>query len=424
MSGRPLQDDGWGPRRAARRAHRLAGYLTASRLRLDTRGRAEARIDFTAAAGKGIARTEAAQDLAARYGVETRGIYRITRSTYSGEERIVREPRALTVHGEAETVARFVAALPRVLDYAEKLATLAAHSYGDWSRRPLAEPHLEYLDAAGRRAQARAFRAAAFRVAARILAAAEDTVDVPAVDVTLAPWQQVEAIAGGIAAYGWVDVTEAADPAEAAQLLAAAHRPDALDALHEAEVLDLAVRRAERTAALRDALDAEQLELFPAPVEEPAVEEPVAAGAVTGPVVVIPCSGRKLARAAEAGHLYTGPLHVHARRTADALTAAGGTVLVLSALHGLLPLDQVIEPYDHQWKDPGSITEAELIAQAAELGIAGAADVVLLTPGEYTRRAARVWPHARTPLAHLGIGSQRGRLTALRERPEQYVTAA
>ncbi|OKI74954.1 hypothetical protein AMK11_35180 [Streptomyces sp. CB02414] len=142
-----------------------------------------------------------------------------------------------------------------------------------------------------------------------------------------------------------------------------------------------------------------------------------------GPVVVIPCSGRKLDRPAEAGKIYTGPLHTHARRTADALTARGGTVLVLSALHGLLPLKKVIEPYDHTWKDPGSITTEELRDQASQMGLIGA-DVVLLTPGAYTRRALAVWSHAHTPLAHLGIGAQRGRLTALRTRPEEYSPAA
>ncbi|MFD4170769.1 hypothetical protein ACFWQ1_22500 [Streptomyces albidoflavus] len=39
-------------------------------------------------------------------------------------------------------------------------------------------------------------------------------------------------------------------------------------------------------------------------------------------------------------------MHTMARQAADALVAGGGTVLVLSALHGLLPLDEKVEPYD------------------------------------------------------------------------------
>ncbi|MGW6455921.1 DUF6884 domain-containing protein [Streptomyces sp. NPDC055078] len=61
---------------------------------------------------------------------------------------------------------------------------------------------------------------------------------------------------------------------------------------------------------------------------------------------VRPCpAGAELDRPAEAGRLCTGSLYAMARRTADALTADGGTVLVLSARYGLIPLDRVIEPY-------------------------------------------------------------------------------
>ncbi|MFF7176869.1 DUF6884 domain-containing protein [Streptomyces pseudovenezuelae] len=178
-------------------------------------------------------------------------------------------------------------------------------------------------------------------------------------------------------------------------------------------------------AAARPAAEPHRAEQLALPLDEPAtitVEDTTAAPC--GPVVVIPCSGAKLDHAAEAGHLYTGALHRQARKAADALTAHGGTTLVLSALHGFLTLDQVIEPYDHQWSDPGSITVAELRAQAARMGLADARHVVLLTPSAYTQRAAAVWPQAPTPLAHLGIGQQLGRLAALRTSPEQYTTAA
>jgi hypothetical protein len=140
--------------------------------------------------------------------------------------------------------------------------------------------------------------------------------------------------------------------------------------------------------------------------------------------VVIPCSGAKLDRPAPAGELYTGSLHALARRTADALTAQGGTVLILSALHGLLTLDQVVAPYEQRMTDPGAITETALRAQVAALGLADATDVILLTPAAYTAAAAAVWPHAATPLAHQGIGRQRGTLAALRNDPAQYAPAA
>ncbi|MFI1734944.1 DUF6884 domain-containing protein [Streptomyces acidicola] len=381
LMGRPLLDDGWGPERAARYARRRRSYATASPLQLDDNGlRAEVRMDFPrSTAGKGAARVDAARAIAATYGVRARSTSR--------------EPLTLTVHGAAEDVARFVDGLPRVIDHAEQLASWVARMYGDWIRRPGSAWFFGAMDEHGRRAHARDFRATAFRTIVAVLVGPEDAV-LPEVDTDRPVWEQAEAFAGGVGQYGWLEIHEAYDPAEALQLLENAH---------------------EAPAARWTVADAhgEQLALFPEQLQPAA-----------GPVVVIPCSGAKLPHKAPAGQLYTGTLHTRARKAAAALTANGGTVLVLSALHGFLPLTQVIEPYDHTWEDAGSITVDQLRAQALRLGLSDAEDVVLLTPSRYTSRAAAVWPDARTPLAHLGIGRQLGRLAALRESAEEYTTAA
>lgn len=381
---RPLWDTGWGTERAARYAARCARYVDTDRLQLRTRGRAAVRLDFPYAAGHGPQRTEAALAVAVRFGVEVR--------------QLGRSGRAVRVTGPAEEVARYAAALPRVLDHAEQLASWAARMYGECARRPSHADHFEALGAGGRRAAAAYFRALAFRRIVQVLTGPQP-VTVPEVDPALPLWEQAEALAGVLGEYGWVEIRDAYDPAAALQLLDTAERIEAPAARWPVA-----------------AAHGEQLALFngTSPTPQPA----------TGPVVVIPCSGPKLDHAAEAGKLYVGTLHQHARRTADALTAQGGTVLVLSALHGLLPLDRVIEPYDHTWDDEGSVTDDELRAQAAELGVADVQDVVLLTPSRYTEHASTVWPRAFTPLAHLGIGRQRSRLTALREHPELYTTAA
>jgi hypothetical protein len=306
-----------------------------------------------------------------------------------------RSGRALRVTGPAEDVARYAAALPRVLDHAEQLTSWAARMYGECARRPQHADRFEALGTGGRRAAAAYFRAVAFRRIVEVLVGPQPAT-VPEVDPALPLWEQAETLAGVLGEYGWVEIRDAYDPAAAVELL------------DTAEQVEAPAARWPVTAA-----HGEQLALF----------DSTASPAVTGPVVVIPCSGAKLDHAAPAGQLYVGKTHTHARRTADALTAHGGTVLVLSALHGFLPLDQVVEPYDHTWEDAGSITVEELRAQAAELGLTDA-DVVLLTPSRYTQRAAAVWPQARTPLAHLGIGRQRGRLTAMRENADHYTTAA
>jgi hypothetical protein len=377
---RPLLDTGWGPERAATYARRRRSYVTSSPLQLDDSGlHAMVRLDFPrSTAGKGAARVDAARAIAAAYGVLARSV--------------AREPLALTVRGAAEDVARFVDGLPRVIDHAEQLASWVARMHGDWTRRPGNE-FFAAMDERGRRAHARDFRAAAFRVIVAVLVGPEGAV-LPEVDPARPVWEQVEAFAGGVGQYGWLEIHEAYDPAEALQLL---------DSAHEAPAARWTVEDAH----------GEQLALFPEQLQPAA-----------GPVVVIPCSGAKLPHKAPAGRLYTGKLHTRARKTADALTANGGTVLVLSALHGFLPLTQVIEPYDHTWEDAGSITVDQLRAQALQLGLADADDVVLLTPSRYTSRAAAIWPDARTPLAHLGIGKQLGRLASLRTEPGQYSTAA
>jgi hypothetical protein len=72
--------------------------------------------------------------------------------------------------------------------------------------------------------------------------------------------------------------------------------------------------------------------------------------------------------AAPAGELYVGSYHRACRAAADALTEGGGTVLVLSARYGLVPLDQVLEPYDLTFSDRGAATDLYLQAQARKLG--------------------------------------------------------
>ncbi|MBE9500787.1 hypothetical protein IHE61_31290 [Streptomyces sp. GKU 257-1] len=140
------------------------------------------------------------------------------------------------------------------------------------------------------------------------------------------------------------------------------------------------------------------------------------------PVVIIPCSAGKLDHPAPAGKLYTGSYHTACRRAADALTANGGTILVLSARNGLIPLDRVTEPYDMRMGDPGCVTAAELRDQTTRMGLAQAANVTILAGTAYTAAARAVWPHASTPLAgSRGIGEHRTRLAALAR--EQFATA-
>ncbi|MFC9233613.1 DUF6884 domain-containing protein [Streptomyces decoyicus] len=168
------------------------------------------------------------------------------------------------------------------------------------------------------------------------------------------------------------------------------------------------------------AQEAEQLTLF---AIEPENGPQGSQKAPTGPLAVIPCSAGKLSHEAPAGELYTGSYHAACRRAADALTAAGGTILILSARHGFLRLDEMTAPYNTRMGEPGSITATELRAQARRMGIADADTVTILAGAAYAAAAQAVWPNAATPLAGTrGIGQQRARLAALART--QFSTAA
>ncbi|MFF8994047.1 DUF6884 domain-containing protein [Streptomyces sp. NPDC014983] len=135
-----------------------------------------------------------------------------------------------------------------------------------------------------------------------------------------------------------------------------------------------------------------------------------------GRVIVIPCGAAKLDRPAPAGELYTGSFHKACRKAADALARPGDTVLVLSALHGLVPLDRVLAPYELRMGQPGSVTGDQLRAQARALRVDRATEVVILAGSAYTAAARQVWPTATAPLeGAAGMGYQLQRLKALRE---------
>jgi hypothetical protein len=65
------------------------------------------------------------------------------------------------------------------------------------------------------------------------------------------------------------------------------------------------------------------------------------------------------------------------RRAAERIAGPAG-VLVLSALHGFVPLDDELLPYEQRMDAPGHVRVEQLRAQAAPLGILAARDLVAL----------------------------------------------
>lgn len=111
-----------------------------------------------------------------------------------------------------------------------------------------------------------------------------------------------------------------------------------------------------------------------------------------GITYVIPCGGRKLDHAAPAAELYVGQHFRHAltnvQRLAEQDAADGqlARILILSALHGLVELDTVLEPYDQRMDQPGSITAEVLAEQALAFGIDWGSAVYAFLPRPYLAR--------------------------------------
>jgi hypothetical protein len=130
-------------------------------------------------------------------------------------------------------------------------------------------------------------------------------------------------------------------------------------------------------------------------------------------LIVIPCGSRKLSRRARAADLYVGSYHRACRKAADALQP--DRLLILSARHGLLDLDDVIEPYDTPHGAADAITAQVILHQANLRDIVRLDPVVALGGARHVSLVLTIWPHARTPLAGTrGMGEQMARLAVLR----------
>ena len=138
----------------------------------------------------------------------------------------------------------------------------------------------------------------------------------------------------------------------------------------------------------------------------------------TAVTLIIACSGAKASEPAPARDLYTGAMFRH---TLPAALAAAGwcedhgipaRVLILSARHGLIGLDQVTDPYDVKMGDPGSVTPDTLARQARQLGITLGHVVCAFLPRPYLARLGEALRSAGVTLRDMyqgtrGIGEQR-----------------
>ena len=140
--------------------------------------------------------------------------------------------------------------------------------------------------------------------------------------------------------------------------------------------------------------------------------------------VIIPCGNAKLGTAAPASEFYTGSMFQDALRTARKLYT-DDRIYVLSAKHGLVTLDQVLEPYDLKLGDEGSINANALAKSMDKLGIEGT--VVSLLPKMYDKLFTEA-AAGKLDIDHYfegsrGIGDQKARLSQLRDTAPETIEA-
>lgn len=114
---------------------------------------------------------------------------------------------------------------------------------------------------------------------------------------------------------------------------------------------------------------------------------------MSGPILfVVPCGRAKLPRPAPARELYTGTMFTFGLAVVEAeadLTVELGVdarVVILSACHGFLHPDTVVEPYDLAMTQPGSVTADTLAIQLANLLGEQGGEVYAFLPKAYLTR--------------------------------------
>ena len=125
-------------------------------------------------------------------------------------------------------------------------------------------------------------------------------------------------------------------------------------------------------------------------------------------IVLIACASKKLSHAAPAGELYTSPLFRLSLAYARKLQP--DDIYILSAKHGLLDLDDVIEPYDTTLTRMSS-TDVKQWAHEVLEKLRSRADLkhdhfILLAGDRYRRYLAPHLTRHEVPMEGLPIGKQ------------------
>ena len=125
-------------------------------------------------------------------------------------------------------------------------------------------------------------------------------------------------------------------------------------------------------------------------------------------IVLISCVSKKLSHPAQAKDLYCSPLFKYSLAYAKQLNP--DKLFILSALHGLIPLEKEIEPYNSTLKAMNSQERKDWAAQILctlqkEIDLR-TDEVVFLAGNTYRQHLLPHITHYTIPLQGLGIGRQ------------------
>ena len=126
--------------------------------------------------------------------------------------------------------------------------------------------------------------------------------------------------------------------------------------------------------------------------------------------VVIGCSDAKADEATTVDDLYRSSFFALALKAARALVP-DEQIRVLSARHGLVALDEIIDPYDTRWGDDDAIDTDDLAAQLGWLAATHSV-VVSMTAKAYTGRIGASIDVVDVFDGNRGIGDHRHDLSA------------
>ena len=132
-------------------------------------------------------------------------------------------------------------------------------------------------------------------------------------------------------------------------------------------------------------------------------------------IILIPCGFRKSATKQPAHLLYEGAGFTMGLTWARTM-AADKDIRIVSAMHGLVPLDRVLAPYNLKMGQPGSVSAGFIRNQAITQGIDKEQVVVAALPAAYADACRGTWPtltNIYDKLPNKAMGFQRRLLSQL-----------